>query len=384
MIDFSKYTQSYLQAEMLARVPNTLDKREGSLIYTAIAPIAWLLSLFFSILNQMQTNSYVETAIGSYLDLRCEERGITRKKASASVRLVYFNIEVKIGSRFATINGDNSVNYVITEFLEKRSDGYFYYKASCETVGIIGNGYEGPITTIGFIDKLTVAQMTDILVAGTEDEDDTNLKARYIASLQQKPFAGNYAAYIEEISSYDGVGAIQIYPVWKGGGTVKISIIDSNYDPCSEVYIAEIQKKVCPIIDDENADINDTDFGFGFAPIGAQVTIGTAEKFNINVSCSITLTNEVDIEQATLNIKTALETYFLELRKNWGKNKDIYAVKYGVNVILSQITASITTSEGVWDCQNVTINNGDSNITLNQTAEKQLLPYLNNLTVNDI
>ena len=384
MIDFSKYTQSYLQAEMLARVPNTLDKREGSLIYTALSPIAWLLSLIFTILNQMQTNSYVETAIGNYLDKRCEERGIARKKASASIRLVYFDIEVKIGSRFATINGENSVNFKVTEYIEKRQDGYYYYKAECETVGVIGNGYTGSITTIGFIDKLTVAQMTDILIAGTEDEDDESLKARYIASLQQKPFAGNYASYIEEVSSYDGVGAIQIYPIWKGGGTVKISIIDSNFDPCSDVYIAEIQKKVCPIIDDENANINDTDFGFGIAPIGAQVTIGTAEKFNIDVSCAITLTNEVDKEQATLNIQKALENYFLGLRKQWGKNRDVYAIKYEMSVLLSQVTASITNSEGVWDCQDVHINGDTQNVVCDQTAERQVLPYLGNLEVKDI
>ena len=384
MIDFSKYTQSYLQAEMLARVPNTLDKREGSLIYTALSPIAWLLSLIFTILNQMQTNSYVETAIGNYLDKRCEERGIARKKASASIRLVYFDIEVKIGSRFATINGENSVNFKVTEYIEKRQDGYYYYKAECETVGVIGNGYTGSITTIGFIDKLTVAQMTDILIAGTEDEDDESLKARYIASLQQKPFAGNYASYIEEVSSYDGVGAIQIYPIWKGGGTVKISIIDSNFDPCSDVYIAEIQKKVCPIIDDENANINDTDFGFGIAPIGAQVTIGTAEKFNIDVSCAITLTNEVDKEQATLNIQKALEKYFLGLRKQWGKNRDVYAIKYEMSVLLSQVTASITNSEGVWDCQDVHINGDTQNVVCDQTAERQVLPYLGNLEVKDI
>lgn len=384
MIDFSKYTQSYIQTSMLARVPNTIDKREGSLIYTAISPIAWILSFVFTILTQLQKNSYVETAIGSYLDMRCAERGISRKKASASIRLMHFNKEIPIGSRFSTINGDNSVNFKVTEFIERRNDNFYYYKAECETVGIIGNGYTGSMTTVGYIADLNTAQITEILVAGTEDEDDTSLRNRYIASLQQKPFAGNYAAYIEEIGSYDGVGAIQIYPTWQGGGTVKISIIDSNFDPCSETYIAEIQHKVCPLVDDDKADINDKDFGFGFAPIGALVTIGTAERFDVNISVKITLTNELELEQVKDNIKNSLETYFLELRKAWGKNRNVYSIKYGINVLISQITASVTQTEGVWDSKDLTVNNGVENIELTQTAEKQLLPYLGQLTVTEM
>ena len=42
MIDFSGYTAKAIEKAMLGRVSNSLDKREGSLIQTAIGPAARL------------------------------------------------------------------------------------------------------------------------------------------------------------------------------------------------------------------------------------------------------------------------------------------------------------------------------------------------------
>lgn len=40
MIDLSGYTQAALQEEMLKQVPDDIDKRQGSIIQTAIGPAA--------------------------------------------------------------------------------------------------------------------------------------------------------------------------------------------------------------------------------------------------------------------------------------------------------------------------------------------------------
>ncbi len=40
MIDFSGYTAKAIEREMLAQVPADLDTREGSMIQTAIGPVA--------------------------------------------------------------------------------------------------------------------------------------------------------------------------------------------------------------------------------------------------------------------------------------------------------------------------------------------------------
>ena len=38
--DFSIYTQDYLETGMLSRVSDTVDKREGSIIYDTTAPVS--------------------------------------------------------------------------------------------------------------------------------------------------------------------------------------------------------------------------------------------------------------------------------------------------------------------------------------------------------
>lgn len=52
MIDFNdaKYTQKKIEAELLSRVPDTIDKRQGSMIQTALGPVAWYLEGIYMLL----------------------------------------------------------------------------------------------------------------------------------------------------------------------------------------------------------------------------------------------------------------------------------------------------------------------------------------------
>ena len=71
MIDFNdaKYTQKKIEAELLSRVPDTIDKRQGSMIQTALGPVAWYLEGIYMLLAQVQENAYAGSAVGEYLDL---------------------------------------------------------------------------------------------------------------------------------------------------------------------------------------------------------------------------------------------------------------------------------------------------------------------------
>lgn len=67
MIDFSGYTREAIQKDMLDQVPDNLDKRQGSMIQTAIGPVAWYLEGLYMTLNQVQENAYADTAVGQAL-----------------------------------------------------------------------------------------------------------------------------------------------------------------------------------------------------------------------------------------------------------------------------------------------------------------------------
>ena len=78
MLDLSNKTYKNLLQTMLGQVPNAYDKREGSIIQTAIGPAAYALEAFYLVLDQVQRAAYVSTAVGDSLDLLAVIAGLTR------------------------------------------------------------------------------------------------------------------------------------------------------------------------------------------------------------------------------------------------------------------------------------------------------------------
>ena len=149
MIDFSGYTNKYIQEQMLSQVDDGIDKREGSMVQTAIAPVAWFLEGLFLTLDQIQKNAYAGTAVGESLDYIVAERGLTRKAAVSAVRQGTFNMAIPTGSAFRTIDGTNSVVFISGALIS--SGATYVYAMTCQTPGTAGNGYTGnllPVTAI--------------------------------------------------------------------------------------------------------------------------------------------------------------------------------------------------------------------------------------------
>lgn len=71
MIDFKGYTQKAIQTQLLGRVSDKIDRRQGSIIQTALGPVAWYLEGLYMLLSQVQENAYAGTAVGEYLDYVC-------------------------------------------------------------------------------------------------------------------------------------------------------------------------------------------------------------------------------------------------------------------------------------------------------------------------
>ena len=55
-------------SRMLAAVPDELDKREGSIIYDALAPAALALAEQYNMLTQLADMFFADTAAGEWLD----------------------------------------------------------------------------------------------------------------------------------------------------------------------------------------------------------------------------------------------------------------------------------------------------------------------------
>jgi uncharacterized phage protein gp47/JayE len=377
LIDFSSRTYANILKAMLAQVPNIYDKRDTSPIQTALGPAAYALEEYYLSLDQVQRSAFVQTAVGSDLDLLAVIAGLTRYPASDAVRLGIFDAAVPTGSRFSTINGSNSINFIVTETatVEDPTEGDFYYQLTAETPGTIGNDYAGPILPINTIPGLASAQITDILVPGDDTETDDSFRERIIEALNERPFGGNIASYRQFVPSVDGVGSVQVYPTWNGGGTVKLSILGSDWLPATSEVVEDVQNAVDPP--------PNQGLGLGMAPIGAQVTVVAPTSLTVNVTATLMLASGYQIGQVQQPIEEALEAYLLDVRKEWDTNTSTTSVQYAADVYLARITAAIVGVQGVVNATNVQLNGAAADLTLTETGTTQQVPILGTVTLSE-
>lgn len=335
---FENITFEYILQSMLDRVPNAFDKREGSIIYNALAPSAAELAEAYIMLSLIEDESYVDTASYNSLVKKCKERGIYPYPATNTIAKGIFNMDVPIGSRFSL----DSLNYLV---IEKISTGVF--KLQCEDVGPISN--LGSLIPIEYIEGLETAELTEILINGEFEEDEDSLRKRYYNSLESEAFGGNIADYKEKVNKLQDVGGVKVYPVWNGGGTTKLVIINSNYDVPSSELVNQVQEKIDPTQNQGK--------GLGIAPIGHIVTVVGVDAVKVNISTTITYEDGWSFEELKSSIEQCIDEYFNDLNKTWDSNDNLI-------VRISQIETRLLNLEGVIDIENTLINNVASNFVV--------------------
>jgi len=332
-------TYEEILQRMLDRVPNNIDKREGSIIFNALAPAAVELTQMYIEVQRILNEGFADTASRPYLIKRAAERGITPEPATAAVVKGEFNIDVPIGSRFSL----DDLNYVV---VEKISKGVF--KLQCETIGSKPNSYLGTLIPIDYIDGLTNAEVTEILIPGEDEEETEVFRERYFRSFDPQSYGGNIADYKQKTKSIPGVGSVKVYPVWNGGGTVKLVIIDSEYQKPSSELVDQVQTLIDPVQNQGQ--------GLGIAPIGHVVTVEEVKERVVNISTNITYQQGWQWEDIKPYIEEAIDEYFLELIKEW---EDVDII-----IRISQIETRILGIEGVIDVGNTEINGIAENLVL--------------------
>jgi uncharacterized phage protein gp47/JayE len=273
---------------------------------------------------------------------RCAERGIIPEAATKAILQGNFNMDVPIGSRFSL----DDLNYVTTE---KISAGVF--KMQCETAGEVGNSKLGTLIPIEYIDGLTSAELTAVLIPGEDEEDTEVLRTRYLNSFQNNPYGGNKQDYIDKANAIAGVGSTKVTPIWNGGGTVKLTILDSAFNKATPTLISTVQEAIDPSASPGQ--------GLGVAPIGHVVTVDTATEVTTNISAVITLDSGYDWSMVSADVIAAMEAYLLELRTVWATS----SVNY---VRIAQIETRILAIEGIIDISGTTINAVAANLTLGE------------------
>lgn len=364
------YDFNYYMEEALARVPTGVDTREGSIIYDALAPACYQLASFTMELRNTMLESYVVSATGEYLDLRAEEAGVVRIPATPAVVTVTFTssggqpYDADIGSRFSSI-GDDPVYYSVTR---KVSDGV--YQLTAEIAGSKGNEYVGVLLPLDNFNDFGQALLTEITVPARDDETDDSLRARVIAEKGVGAFGGNIEDYTRMITDLDGVGGVQVYPAWQGGGTVLLSIVNNVFEVPSQELVSEVQEAIDPVIDGS---------GVGLAPIGHKVTVRGPVQKVIDVSFYMNVESGANQSAIFDEAKTVIGNYFLSVRQRWS-NRGIKG--YEAWIYRSQITSAILSIQGVANAAGIKLNGKDEDVKLELTSEKQELPILGKVSLS--
>lgn len=353
---YENQTENVILNRMLGNVPSDIDKREGSIIYDASMPAAIEFMLLYATVDYFIKNTFGDTAERKFLILRAKERGLAPYPATYAIvkgECTPNNINISVGTRFSY----DDVNYFITESL-----GNGQYLLKCETVGTIGNKPSGKLVPIDYVKGLEFAQLLEVTIPGEEEETTEDFRTRYLNSFENQAYGGNIYDYREKVNAIEGVGGVKVYPVWNGGGTVKIVFMTSEFKPPTEEFIQQVQTKIDPT--QNNGE------GLGIAPIGHIVTVEGAKNANIKIDLNVTFDNG-SFENYKSKIEKIIDDYFLELNSKWEDTQRVTIDAYenkGIVVRISQIESRILDIEGVDDIEHTKLNELEENLILDVNA----------------
>lgn len=353
----------------LDRIPDEFDKREGSVIYDAIAPMAIEISLLYSYLDFLFKNAFGDTANRYWLIERAKERGIEPYKATKAVIIGRFDAKLNIGDRFFI----DDIYYTVSK-LQKEERELFFYELICNEEGSIGNIEGGKLTPTRTIRNLNLAEIYKLAILGEDEEDTEDFRERYFETIKSIAYGGNIDDYRKKVKAIDGVGLVKVIPVWNGGGTVKLIITDSAFkEPTSEL-ISKVQEIIDPIPFHQK--------GVGVAPIGHYVTVVGAKSKKINITCEILKSRDSNLEEIKREIEKDVEEYFKTQRKKWATYEKVDSNIYVENDIrLAKITSIVLNVADVIDYETIKFTDTDKKIF--ELSEDEL-PVLGDVIVTEV
>ena len=322
---FEAMTYENILSDMLEQVASDVDKREGSVIYDALAPCAYHLSQTYFYLDTFVDLISGDTAIGEYLDKVVEDYGLTRKSAINAVRKITTSGAVEIGTRW----GIEDLVYDITELI-----GSNIYSATCETTGEAGNTYSGAMENIDNVSGVT-AMLGDIITSGEDEESDDDLRERFYTQIQSASTSGNAADYKNWALSVTGVGGTKVFPLWNGNGTVKVVIVDNDKQPVDSSQLEATAEYIETV-----------------RPIGAAVTVVSGTAKTVDITATISLASGYALQSVVAAFLELVTEYF----------KDIaFEATY---VSLARIGTILLGTDGITDYNGLKLNGSTSNVTL--------------------
>lgn len=363
---------------------NNVDKRVGSMIYDAMAPLALELAEAYAKMDIMLAQTFFMTATGEFLDRRVADNGMVRQQATVAKRIGQFwqykvdehgmrvkdengkyileEMEVPVGSRFTTVNQGNEIYFVYTG----KIDGMNILE--CEQEGTVGNEYMGTILPVSTIAYLVKAEIVSTYVTGRDTESDDELRNRQKLRYQSVSFGGNIADYVEKCNEITGVGETKVFPAWQTNGTVLLCCVDESFNPLTPEFIEQLQDEIDP--PERHGG------GEGIAPIGHYVTVTTPVRKYIAIQATLVLETGVSVEEVRGAIEANIESYFAAERRTYTQGRTLV-------ILRARIIQEILRVSGIINAIDILLDGiADDVFLIDQISiDGQFLPYVAEVTL---
>lgn len=336
-----KETFENIMARVLSRLPNDIDKREGSIIWDALAPCCLEIESIYYALDEIIKQTMAVTSSREFLEMRALERGLEPYPSTRAIIKLQSTSEISNGKRLKTLDG---VEYTVTDCID---ESRLIYLAQCEKYGDIGNIPNGKLIQIDYVPNFNGATILSVYSLGKEEEDTEKFRTRYLNSFKDLSYGGNISDYTQKTLQIDVVGAVKVTPIWNGGGTVKLTILDTKFNKADKVTIKKVQDIIDPKQDAK---------GLGVAPIGHIVTVDTVSEVSINIKFKATFLTPSRFKDNVDMFKKTINKYFHELKQKWDKETIVLRPTY--------ISSRLLALDNIEDIRDVTINGTTNNVKL--------------------
>lgn len=342
-----------IHKRMMEELPPDIDDTEGGFPWDFTKPTALEKAEMLEFhLTETLKIMFPMWAEDQWLDLHAKGRGLTRKPANpASGTLAITGVSgttIPAGFKFAApaIGDQPAIEYETKEKYTMGEDGTVEVQVTAIEAGTKGNVPAGSINIMmAPIKGITSITNPVPITGGAEQESNDELRGRIdeLDATSEASFVGSDGDYKRWAEEVPGVGTALPMPEWAGPGTVKVVLIDANGQPANAAIITEVYNNI----------MSPGDRLQRKAPIGATVTIVAPTAKDINYTFLL----EIQSGEAEITVlerfKAQLQTYYIEAKKEG-------VVRY------TKIGSILTSTSGVKDFTGLTINEGTTNIILEE------------------
>ena len=349
-----------IRNNILGNMQNPLSKIEGTYDYDIAAATALEIKDLYDYLEWWSKQTFIDTATeNEYVDKHALIFGVQRRsevKASGEI-----TITGKTGTTIpegTVVLSRIGVKYETLALALIGSDGKAKARVQALVGGITGNCGIGDIVAFEIADtNIYTVTNEEAITGGFDIENNESLIARAKEKIMRPAHSGNENDYKQWAKEVEGVGKVDVIPVWNGGGTVKVIISDYDYNVANQELVEAVKNRI------EQADGR---------PIGADVTVVSYIKYDLDIVATIKIASGYDIETIEQDITADIKKGIINNTIQYTSNSKTTIVSIG------KVGAIILSIDGVLDYTSLSVN-GET--TGNIEVPRDKIVVLNNVEI---